>query len=50
MSIDPREWEKRSMSGEICGILGCDNPPTIQCPHCRTHYCNEHKNVHKHKL
>ena len=39
MSIDPREWEKRSESGELCGMLGCNNPPTIQCAQCKTHYC-----------
>jgi len=50
MSIDPREWEKRSINGEICGILGCDSPPTIQCTQCKTHYCDEHRNIHKHKL
>ena len=50
MSIDPREWEKRSESGELCGMLGCNNPPTIQCAQCKTHYCDEHKVIHKHQL
>ena len=50
MSIDPREWEKRSESGELCGMLGCNNPPTIQCPQCKTHYCDEHKVIHRHQL
>jgi hypothetical protein len=50
MSIDPRQWEKRSINGEICGIHGCNNTPKMQCPQCKTHYCEEHKNIHKHKL
>ncbi len=50
MSIDPKTWEKRSIVGEICGIIACDNPPTTQCSQCKTYYCNEHKSVHKHRL
>ncbi len=50
MSIDPKIWEKRSLAGEIRGIITCDNPPTAQCSQCKIHYCNEHKNLHKHRL
>jgi hypothetical protein len=50
MSIDPQDWEKRSECGEICGMLGCNNPPTTQCPECKTHYCDEHKVFHRHQL
>ena len=50
MSIDPKIWEERSINGELCGIIACDEPPIVQCPQCKTHYCNKHKNVHKHRL
>jgi hypothetical protein len=50
MSIDPKEWEKRSVKGELCGIIACNNSPTVQCSQCSTHYCDEHKNIHKHPL
>jgi len=50
MSIDPKTWEKRSINGELCGIIACDEPPIIQCPQCKTHYCNKHKTIHKHHL
>jgi hypothetical protein len=50
MSIDPKVWEERSINGELCGIIGCDESPSIQCSQCQTHYCNNHKNVHKHRL
>jgi hypothetical protein len=50
MSIDPKEWEKRSIDGEICGMIACDNTPALQCFQCKTHYCNEHRDVHKHRL
>ena len=47
MSIDPKMWEKRSVDGELCGFIACDKPPTVQCFQCKTHYCTEHKKVHK---
>jgi len=50
MSIDPREWEERSINGELCGIIGCNMPPSIQCPKCKAHYCNDHKDIHKHEI
>ena len=50
MSIDPKIWEERSINGELCGIIACDEPPTIQCPLCKTHYCSRHKEIHKHSL
>ncbi len=50
MSIDPREWQERSINGELCGIVGCRKLPSIQCPECQTHYCNDHKDIHKHVI
>lgn len=38
-------WAERSKRNEVCGILGCLENPTTQCPHCGLHYCDEHKSV-----
>lgn len=50
MSIDPREWQERSIIGELCGVVGCSKHPSIQCPKCKTHYCNDHKDIHLHVI
>lgn len=42
------EWKKRSERGEVCGILGCEDRPTIHCPRCGNWYCKEHSYVHFH--
>ena len=44
------DWRERSEKGEVCGILGCQNKPTIQCPRCLNWYCGEHKVIHFHEV
>jgi hypothetical protein len=40
-----------SEQGIRCGFLGCENPPTVACPHgCRNWYCADCSKDHKHVL
>lgn len=55
MEISAEEWREKSKRGEVCGILGCPDPPEERCPHCGCHYCRDHKFVihtpaHGHKI
>lgn len=36
------QWREGSRRGEVCGILGCSNWPTVRCGHCQNRYCAEH--------
>lgn len=42
---DVELWAAKSRKGEVCGIFGCPNKPTIKCEHCFNMYCEEHKFV-----
>lgn len=42
---DVEAWAARSRKGEVCGIFGCPNKPTVKCKHCFNMYCEEHKFV-----
>lgn len=44
------EWKKRSELGEVCGILGCEDKPTVPCPRCGNWYCSDHSIVHFHAI
>jgi len=44
------EWKKRSERGEVCGIFGCEDKPTVHCTRCGNWYCKEHSFVHFHVL
>ena len=46
--MDWREWSNRSVNGEVCGILGCEEKPTSKCPLCNHFYCYDHISVHLH--
>jgi hypothetical protein len=48
LGIQIEEWKKRSESGEVCGIFGCEDKPTVHCPRCGNWYCKEHSFVHFH--
>jgi hypothetical protein len=41
--VNWKDWKRMSEQGEVCGILGCNEQPTIQCQHCRNWYCETHK-------
>jgi hypothetical protein len=42
-------WKRRSEAGECCGVLDCQNAPTVKCQHgCLNHYCDEHVKIHSH--
>lgn len=43
------EWKKRSERGEVCGIFGCKDKPTINCSRCGNWYCYEHSFIHFHE-
>jgi len=48
MEIDRWDLEvlaAKSRKGEVCGILGCQNKPTVKCKHCFNMYCEEHRLV-----
>jgi len=40
MTVD--QWAEASRQKQLCGILGCLNPPSVRCPHCGNWYCAEH--------
>ncbi|MFY9796653.1 MAG: hypothetical protein WAJ93_13280 [Candidatus Nitrosopolaris sp.] len=42
------EWTERSRKGEVCGVLGCRDTPTTQCPICGNHYCLRDLGSHGH--
>lgn len=48
ISTKIEEWKKRSENCDVCGIFGCEDIPTIHCPHCGNWYCKEHSRVHFH--
>ena len=48
LGVQVLEWKKRSECGEVCGMFGCGNIPTISCPHCGNWYCEEHSHMHFH--
>lgn len=48
--IELREWRRRSECGQVCGIFGCQDTPTISCPNCGNWYCKEHSMVHFHAV
>lgn len=44
------EWKKKSELGEVCGILNCEEKPTVHCPRCGNWYCGDHSIVHFHVI
>ena len=44
------EWSERSKRGEVCGMVGCQNTPTTQCPTCYRHYCYDDVQNHFHAI
>lgn len=46
--ISVEDWATMSREGKVCGILGCEDKPDMQCPYCQNWYCVEHKNIHFH--
>lgn len=44
------EWQKMSVKGQRCGILGCMTKTLLKCPLCEFHYCEEHKKYHFHPV
>lgn len=44
------EWKQRSECGDVCGIFGCEDKPTIHCHHCGNWYCNDHSLIHFHAV
>ena len=43
MKITSEEWKKKSENGDVCGILGCDDKPIVQCTLWKNWYCEGHK-------
>jgi hypothetical protein len=43
-------WRDRSLRGEVCGVVGCQNFPANQCPTCHLHYCYQDAKNHFHKM
>lgn len=38
------EWSRRSLKGEVCGVLGCNSHHLVfKCPKCNRHFCDQHK-------
>lgn len=50
LGIQVVEWKKRSESGDVCGILGCDDTPKVHCHRCGNWYCEEHSHIHFHSV
>jgi predicted nucleic acid-binding protein len=44
------EWKDRSRKGEVCAVVGCQNPPKNQCTTCSLHYCYQDIKNHYHIL
>ena len=44
--INWQEWSNRSINGEVCGMMGCEEDPTSKCTHCNHFYCYEHIKIH----
>ncbi len=47
--ISGNEWTDKSKRVEVCGMFGCEQNPTSQCPDCANHYCYEHIKSHVHR-
>jgi hypothetical protein len=43
------ERTDKSKRVEVCGMFGCEENPTSQCPDCANHYCYEHIKSHVHR-
>lgn len=50
INIQAEEWQKRCERGEVCGVFGCENTPTMDCPRCSEVYCSEHSFIHIHTV
>jgi predicted nucleic acid binding AN1-type Zn finger protein len=48
--ISENEWTDKSKRVEVCGMFGCQENPTSQCPDCANHYCYEHIKSHVHRI
>ena len=47
--ISGNEQTDKSKRVEVCGMFGCEENPTSQCPDCAKHYCYEHIKSHVHR-
>ena len=47
--ISGNEQTDKSKRVEVCGMFGCEENPTSQCPDCANHYCYEHIKSHVHR-
>jgi hypothetical protein len=41
------EWKKKSELGDVCGILDCEDKPTVYCTHCGNWYCEIYSFIHE---
>ena len=42
------KWQSLSKDGKVCGMFGCEDAPTNQCPICNSYYCYDHIKIHFH--